>query len=226
MPVAVFSPSLPEPGCQLFPALGSATPGHSYSWATWNPASRPVSSEPPRLPCFTSYACRRSGSMRQGCPHLVLDVTQGPGPCVFTAGHPQIIQDSWGPSISIPPEVLGFIYSVQSRLINLSPHASCSASPGSWPRHPLRVTPRWEQSWLVPCHRERCSHSQAPRLQHPAGVLLVPVLPRWTHLPSLSFGGPPEPRKTHTHSEYEALGQRHNQEGAAIIGAGMAESWQ
>lgn len=101
----MFSPSLPEPGCQLFPALGSATPGHSCCWATWNPASRPVSSEPPCLPCFASYARPRSGSMRQCCPHLVLDVTQGPGPRVFTAGHPQIIQDSWGPSISIPPEV-------------------------------------------------------------------------------------------------------------------------
>lgn len=76
----VFSPSLPEPGCRLFPALGSATPGHPHSWATWNPASRPVSSEPSRPPRLASYACPRSGSMCHCCPHLVLDVTQAPGP--------------------------------------------------------------------------------------------------------------------------------------------------
>lgn len=138
--VPVFSPSLPEPGCQLFPALGSATPGHPHSWATWNPASRPVSSEPSRPPRLASYACSRSGSMRHCCPHLVLDVTQAPGPVCTLPDTLRTPRTAGGLSISIPPEVLGFIYPIQSRLINLSPHASCSVSPGSWPRHLLRVT--------------------------------------------------------------------------------------
>lgn len=56
VPAAVSSPPLPDPWCQLLPALGSATPGHSYHRATWNPAPRPMLSEPPLPPgsasCF------------------------------------------------------------------------------------------------------------------------------------------------------------------------------
>lgn len=62
-----------------------------------------------------------------------------------------------GRSVSVSPEVLGFIHPIPSRLISLSPEASCSASLGSWPMPsasaPTLRCPLLGSAIAVPCHR-------------------------------------------------------------------------
>lgn len=107
-------------------------------------------------------------------------------------------------SASVSPKVLCFIHPIPSPLISLSPEASCSASPGSWPlpsvSAPTLRCPLLGEAIAVPCHREEMEQAEGthhPSRHHTSNTLegLLSYLPcAIATACSLSFSGPPEPK--------------------------------
>lgn len=133
--------------------------------------------EPSLPPGLASSLCQCSRDMSQCCSHLALDVTQAPGaPCTHCPTPSECPGQLGARSVSVSPEVLGFIHPIPSHLISLSPEASCSASPGSWPlpsaSAPTLRRPLLGAAIAVPCHREEMeqaegAHHPSRHLQHP-----------------------------------------------------------
>lgn len=170
MPDACCILSLPHlPTMMSAPSYPNFSLPRSYNCATWNAESR-LMSEPSLPPGLASYLCQSSRGMRQCCSHLVLDVTQAPGPVHTLPDTLRTSRTAGGLSVSVSPEVLGFIHPIQSRPISLSPQASCSASPGSWPlpsaSAPTLYCPLLGAAIAVPCHREELAGQRnTPSLQ-------------------------------------------------------------
>lgn len=128
-----------------------------------------IKAEPPLTPGLASSLCQRSRGMSQCCSHLALDVTRAPRPRAHTARQTPLERPGQlgARSVSVSPEVPGFIHPIPSRLISLSPEASCSASPGSWPLPsalaPTLHCPLLGAAIAVPCHREDMEQAEGTR---------------------------------------------------------------